>query len=331
MKKLKENGFEKIKFSPPSCTELLKRFQNKGIFHAKKMEFAGVGGKDVYNPSKPFVVDGEQIIAGRVEAREDIAKSEIVFFRHEKGMWVPVYGAPTFQLEDGCVRRIGDELILWGTEVYSKPTLKYPEQLGFCTAFYRGRDLGSLKRFAVGPEQIKDIGIEPLWNGHIGIFTRPVEGEYGKGKIGFIELLSLKEINQKNLLKARIIENQFASNEWGGVNDTRSFKNIIHVIGHVAYEDETKHYFAMEFAYNITKHVASPIRIIATRQNFPAGVIKDPSLRDIVFPRGFIDNNGSLMTSLSDAEVYIAHLNSKEIGITKKPVSYIYKERKNGN
>lgn len=331
MKKLKKSGLEKIRFSPPSCVELLKRFSNKEIFpNTEKLEFAGVGKRDVYNISKPFFINNEQIIAGRVEAREDVAKSQIVFFKHEKGLWVPVYGAPTFQLEDSSIVKIGDELIFSGIEVYPNPSLKDPRNLDYRTVFYRGLDLLTLKKFAVGPELMKDIRLVPLTNGHIGVFTRPQGGEYGKGKIGFMELNNIKEINPKTLLQAQIIENQFSLEEWGGVNDAHSFKNWVYAIGHIAYIDEknAKHYYAMSFIYNIASHVATQIKIVATKKNFPAGGIKTPEHEDVAFPTGLVwnrDNTSKLIMNLSDAEVYVAGVNNTKAGIVKKQVYYIFK------
>lgn len=332
MKKLAtERGLEEHKVSPPSCLALLKRFQNNEIFPTgKKLEFSGVGGKDVYNISKPFFIDGEPIIAGRVEARHAWAESEIVFFRDEKGLWAPIYGAPTFKLEDSQVIRIGSEIIVEGVEVYPRPSAKYPENLEYQTVFYRGRDLSSLKKFAVGPELMKDIILTPLSNGHIGVFTRPQGAENGKGKIGFVELTNLKEINPKNLLRARIIQNQFSPEEWGGVNDAHAFKNWVYVLGHIAYEDKqnAKHYYAMSFVYYINSHKASEIKIIATRKNFPPGEAKTPKHEDIVFPRGLTwhrNNIATLYVGLSDAESHSAELPSKKIGIANKPISYIFK------
>jgi len=332
MKKLTtERGLEEYKVSPPSCLALLKRYKNNEIFPTgKKLEFSGVGGRDVYNISKPFFINGEETIAGRVEARHAQADSEIVFFREGKDRWSPIYGAPTFYMEDCRVVRIGSEIIVEGVEAYPRPSAKYPENIEFQTVFYRGLDLSSLKKFAVGPELMKDIIITPLSNGHIGVFTRHLGAENGRGKIGFIELLNLKEINPKNLLKARIIQNQFIPDEWGGANDAHAFKNWVYVLGHIAYEDNqnAKHYYAMTFLYYINSHKASEIKIIATRKNFLSGEAKTPEHEDIVFPSGLTwhrNNTATLYVGLSDAESHSAELSSKKIGIANKPISYIFK------
>ena len=318
------------KGSGSSCLELLKAFRREEVFpEAEKLLFFGVEKRDVYNISKPFFIDGEIIIAGRVEERADNANSQIIFFKKEKDGWYPICDAPVFPLEDGCVVKIGSEIILSGIEVYPSPTTKNPRNVEYRTVFYRGRDLFSLKRFAVGPKLMKDIRLVELSNGHIGVFTRPQGGEYGKGKIGFIELDSLRDINPKNLLKAEIIPNQFFPGEWGGVNDAHVFKNWVYVIGHIAYEDEQggKHYYAMSFVYKINSHCASAIKIIATSKNFPAGEAKSPKHEDIVFPSGFNCNyNGTitLYVGIRDSESYKVVLPCEEFDLTKRPIFYIF-------
>jgi hypothetical protein len=289
------------------CIELLEKFQKKQVItNGEKMIFSGIGGRDVYNISKPFILGNKTVIAGRVEARGAIANSEIIFFRDEKNTWAPIYGAPTFKLEDGFILQIGNEIIFSGVET----SRKVNGDIFYRTVFYRGHDLWSLKKFAVGPNGMKDIRLCPLPDGRIGVFTRPQGGVNGKGKIGYLEIRYLEDLNPKNLLSARIIENQFAPGEWGGVNDPQFLwlkKDRILVNGHIAYEDGAgaKHYYAMSFKYDTKKHKASPIEIIATRKNFPDGSAKTPKHEDIVFLSGLVHHNNSTATiyaGLSDAE-----------------------------
>jgi len=295
MKKLNMERSSK-KFRPPlTCIELLEEFEKKRMpLTGEKLLFSGVGGRDVYNISKPFFSgkNGKKtIIAGRVEVREACADSKIIFFEKKKnGVWTPVYGTPTLSLEDCFVVKIGDETIIGGVEVYRNPTSTDSYNVDYRTVFYRGRNLSSLRKFAVGPDGMKDIRLTPLVNGRIGVFTRPQGGENGNGKIGYIELLRLEEITPKNLLRARIIENQFSHGEWGGVNDSYSFKKWIYVYGHIAYQDGVgaKHYYGMSFTYDPKRHRASPIRIIASRKNFPEGEAKTPNHKDIFFLGGIV-------------------------------------------
>jgi hypothetical protein len=294
----------------------LQKFEEKEALLGEKLPFSGVAGKDVYNITAPFEISlnpgGKLItvIAGRVEEREAIAESQILFFTKREDVWVPVIDAPTFQLEDGFVVQIKGETIFGGVQVYPKPTDDNPNAIGWRTVFHRGFDLLSLKdnQFAVGPDGMKDIRLIALGSGQIGVFTRPQGGSNGAGKIGYVEIKDLSGLNNLQVIQnASIIEDQFAFNEWGGANDLHLLPDgQIEVIGHIAYQDEqgAKHYYAMTFVYNPKTHMASPIEIIATRKNFPGDEAKRPELKDIVFPSCLIrhsDGTGTLYVGLSDA------------------------------
>ena len=307
------HSIEKERVSPPSCTELLQRFKEKeNLPIGEKLRFLGVGGKDVYNITAPFTINfgsGEKtVIAGRVEEREALANSQIMFFEEKEDAWIPVEGAPTFSLEDGFLTHIGDETIFGGVEVYPKPIKENPNEVGYRTVFYRGHDLSSLEKFAVSPDGMKDIRLVALRNGRIGVFTRPQGGSNGRGKIGYVEIDHLGDLNDPHIIQnAKIIENQFAPEEWGGVNDLHLLEDgKIGVIGHIAYQDEegAKHYHAMSFVYDPETHSASPIKIIATRNNFLAGDEKRLGLADIVFPSSVLNDDGTwtLYAGLSDVE-----------------------------
>jgi len=304
-----EINVEKKEFNPLSCVELLRDFKEKAVLaKGEKLQFSGVGQNDVYNISKPFSIGGETVLAGRVEAREAWADSHVQFFKNETGILVPADGAPTLQLEDGFATHIGDETIIGGVDVYPNPTPTDPKRIDYRTAFYRGHDFPSLKKFALGPENMKDVRLTSLANNKIAAFTRPQGGSNGNGKIGYIELDSLDDINAKNLLNAKIIENQFAPEEWGGANELHLLPDgQIGVLGHVAYRDEQniRHYYAISFVYNPKNHQASPLKIIATRENFPAGPAKTAELVDVIFPGGLVrhdDGTATLYAGLSDTE-----------------------------
>ena len=250
------------------------------------------------------------IIAGRVEEREAVAESHILFFEEKGGVWFPIFGAPTFLLEDGFVTQIEGETIFGGVQVYPKPVDGNLGAVGWRTVFHRGRDLWSLKenQFAVGPDGMKDIRLISLKNGKIGVFTRPQGGSNGAGKIGYVEINSISVLNDsEKIANARIIEDQFAEGEWGGANDLHLLvDDKIKVIGHIAcYDDQSsKHYYVMSFVYDSKTHIASPIEIIATRKNFPEDGAKRPELKDIVFPSSLVcheDGTETLYVGLSDA------------------------------
>lgn len=310
-----EQNIKKESFHPAHCAELLRKFEEKEeLLRGKKLRFSGVGKNDVYNISAPFRIDNKNVISGRVEAREDTADSHIVFFEEKKGAWVPIKDEqkPPLRLEDGFATRIGEETIFGGVETYTDPAMYHPElnprSIYYRTAFYRGGDLSSLQRFAVGPDGMKDIRIAQLANGKIGVCTRPQGGPNGNGEIGYTELQSLLDLNEENIRNAKIIENQFAPNEWGGANEMHPLPDgTIGILGHVAYQDERgqKHYYAMTFIYDPETHQVSPIEIIATRKNFPQGEAKKPELVDVVFPGGLVrhgDGTATLYAGLSDAE-----------------------------
>src|SRR5437773_5874498 len=87
-----------------SVQELLTRYRQSSPASrpqgAQKLRFAGVAGKDVYNPSKPFFMGGKQVIAGRVESRSVETISELFFFdRRDDGALHKIEGAPNFELE----------------------------------------------------------------------------------------------------------------------------------------------------------------------------------------------------------------------------------------
>lgn len=290
-------------------SELLQKFETRETFPVgEKLRFEGVGKDDVYNISAPFRIGDTTVIVGRVETREARADSRVVFFKEETDTWVPVRNTPSFKLEDGFATHIGDETVFGGVEVYPNPTVTNPQVIGYRTIFYRGYSLISLQKFAEGPNMMKDVRLAHLVNGRIGVFTRPQGGSNGRGKIGYIELSNLGDLNAKNILSARIIENQFVPEEWGGVNELHPLENgAIGVLGHIAHMDAqgSKHYSAMSFIYNAAKHRASPIKIIATRKNFPRGECKTRELKDVIFSGGLIrhgDGTATLYAGLSDAE-----------------------------
>ncbi|MBK5215414.1 MAG: DUF1861 family protein [Candidatus Pacebacteria bacterium] len=309
MDKFNTNNIEKESYFPNSCVELLKNFENKtSLSPGEKLNFSGVNGLDVYNISAPFQVGNKTFISGRVEERGDLAKSQVKFFEKNNDVWIPSKDTPTFPLEDGFITKIEGELIAGGVEVYPVYTKIDPKGIGYRTVFYRGQDLNSLKKFTTGPNKMKDIRLVSLQNNNIGVFTRPQEGINNEGKIGYLEIKSLEDLNVENILGAKIIENQFAPGEWGGANELHPLADgKIGVLGHIAYKDfkGDKHYYAMSFIYDTKTNTSSPVEIIATRKNFPEGAAKKPELSDIIFSGGLVryeDGTATLYAGLSDAE-----------------------------
>ncbi len=291
------------------CSNLLGDFNSKEFpYESDILNFSGVGNCDVYNISHPFKIGKKTVIAGRVEKREDWAKSNVTFFEESNSSWNAISGAPVLQLEDAFATTLGDETILGGVEVYSLNNKFNSKEIGYRTVFYKGKDLSSLKKFACGPDKMKDIRLTPLSCGKIGLCTRPQGGEYGRGQIGSLKVNKVEEINEENILKAKIIQNLFSKNEWGGANELHPLKDgRIGVLGHIAYEDNHhyKHYYAITFVYDPESHKASDLKIIATRKNFPKGQSKMPQLEDVIFPGGLVrhkNGHATLYAGLSDAQ-----------------------------
>ncbi len=72
---------------PASVAQLFADYQKRtahNTFSTGRLEFTGVGDKDVYNITAPFTSAGQVVIAGRVEAR-DSEHSTIVFSVNSKG------------------------------------------------------------------------------------------------------------------------------------------------------------------------------------------------------------------------------------------------------
>lgn len=283
-------SFETIKESSKSARELFEAFEKREQLPAGELlAFEGVGGKDVYNITAPFVVDGKTYIAGRVESRGTELDSQTRFFEERNGVWVPAPGTPTFDLQDPFVTKVGRELIFGGVKISGLE--KYPRELDVRTEFFRGENLQTLTRFVEGPLKMKDIRLIALPNGEIAVFTRPQGAIGGRGTIGFMKLPNLEALATTNLLEAKLIKGQFRDDEWGGINELHLLgDNRIGVLGHIAYNDaKRKHYYAMAFTFDPETEIVSPLTIIAARKNFPASAAKHSlELEDVMFPGGLI-------------------------------------------
>jgi hypothetical protein len=312
---------------PQSCIELLREYRERQKLEKQRskeeselfvgkilpLELAGKhAGKDAYNPSAPFQLGSKKYLCGRVEPPETCDSQVLLFEESTDGVWRPAENSPLLPLEDGFAVRIDqNETIIGGTKAYPNPTADNPDRIDYHTVFYCGCGPEALKEFARGPDRMKDIRLILRANGHIFAFTRPTgiqpDGrDCGRGKIAVIELNDRSEINPENLSRAKIIENQFAPGDWGGVNELYALPDgRIGVLGHIAYMDEegNRHYYAMVFIYDPETHQATPIEIIASRDDFPPGDAKAPDLRDVAYPGGMVrhgDGTATLYLGLSD-------------------------------
>jgi hypothetical protein len=292
-----------------TCNELLEEFhKNDQINIVEKLVFSGVGGRDVYNITAPFIDEGQEVIVGRVEERLS-EFSQVFFFSQTNQIWTPREHTHTYNLQDPFITRIKGELVFGGVEVITAqddPT----KIISWVTQFYRGTNIDALCHFASGPGTMKDIRLIELADGHIGVFTRPQGIKGGRGQIGFTIIPSLDELNEETFLGADILHDQFVPAEWGGANEAHLLKNgCIGVLGHIACFDEknNKHYYSMVFVINPETCEKSPVKIIAVRNNFPAGPEKRPDLEDVIFSGGLIrkgNGRAELSVGVSDAEAY---------------------------
>jgi len=292
-----------------STVELLKEYVATGPkAEGRKLVFSGVGNRDVYNISAPFLDQGEEVIAGRVEDR-DKESSEVMFFVERQGRWVPREGAPVFALQDPFFTFIGGELVFGGVEVYFDGDDPH-YVTSWRTVFYRGYSLNGLEPFAKGPLTMKDIRLIELDGGRIGVFTRPMMVEGARALIGYAEIGSLEELTEEAIEGARLLRRQFLPEEWGGANEAHLLSNgLIGVLGHIARMEENniRHYYPMVFAYNRDDHRYTPVKLIAARDRFPDGPSKRPDLQDVIFSGGLVrnpDGTATLYTGVSDAEAH---------------------------
>ncbi|OMQ23775.1 MTP-1 family protein [Serratia oryzae] len=296
--------------SPVSVAQLIAEYRQRTsgtTFTTARLEFCGVGDRDVYNITAPFISAGREVIAGRVEAR-DSEHATIVFFTEREGQWTPLEDAPRLQLQDPFFTWIEEELVFGGVEIAPHPDK--PAQLIWQTVFYRGPDITSLTRFTCGPSGMKDIRLCQIQPGRIGVFTRP-QGEIGgRGMIGYAEIGSLDELTPSVIAGAELLERQFNSDEWGGVNETHLLSDgTIGLLAHIACFDQQgrRHYYPGVFIFNPDTRNYTPIKIIAARDNLLPGAAKRPDLVDVIFPGGLValpDNRWRLYVGASDAEAH---------------------------
>jgi hypothetical protein len=300
--------------------EYRKGAANSTAVVSKKLFFTGIGGRDVYNPTKPFRIPFHgktvEVLAGRVEAR-DTESSEVHFFTEQDGVWSPLAGAPVFlKTQDPFFTFIGGEIIFGGVKTF----LLANGKSSYKTVFYKGRALEDLRPqanpFAQGPNGMKDIRLLELSTGKIALFTRP-QGinagvDSGPGRIGFRLIHSLAELTPEIILSAPLLENQFTLKEWGGVNEAQQLSNgKIAVLAHIARFDTegNRHYYSAVFTLDAATNKASPLKIILERGDLSLGLKGDskrPDLVDVVFSGGLIIKNQSatLYVGAGDAEVY---------------------------
>jgi hypothetical protein len=309
-------SFEQNNNQPKRVKELLEVFeQQEQPPRGELIKFAGFENKDIYNPTAPITIDDKEYIVARVEPREAELDSQVCFFEEKNGVWLPAPNTPIFDLQDPFIKKIGPEFVLGGVKVLkpekSEENPDYYTEFfhlnpDYHTEFFRGEHLNALTKFARGQSHMKDIRMLSLPSGEVVVFTRPQGIIGGKGKIGFTIIPNLDALAKTDFLQAKLIEGQFHIEEWGGANELHLLEDgRIGVLGHIACLDEEggKHYYATSFIFDPKTGSVSPLKIIATRKNFPITEAKNSKLEDIVFPGGLVrnkDGTATLYVGLSD-------------------------------
>lgn len=287
-------------------SELYRRYRrNAQPSRRGKIVFHGVEGRDVYNPTAPFLNNGGWCIAARVEVR-DCERSQVCFFAWDGGEQATLLpDAPVFVLQDPFIGRIDGQLLFGGVEVSFSAD---GTPLRWRTQFFYGATIATLRPLATGPWGMKDIRLVSLYDGRILVFTRP-QGEIGgRGTIGWTIISRLDELNAQTIARAALISH-VDERCWCGVNAAYLLPSgNVGVLAHVAQFDHAgnRHYYAARFIFDTLSGTSSPMAIIASRDDFLPGESKSDDLQDVVFPAGLLEDgkgNVRLFCGTSDCEV----------------------------
>ena len=284
--------------------------------------FSGVGNRLVYNSTGEFIQNGKTCLAARVEALHDESQTEVMFFaRGPGGIFQPVPGAPVFRLQDPFMSDFGNEIVFGGVETFARPN---GNGLGYRTVFYRGADIFHLKRFAVGPDNMKDIRIAKTTAGVV-LATRPQdhfhpdhpERDAGPGTIGMTLIGSLDELTTKTINDATLYPQLLPQGSWGGINELLPLdERHVGVLGHVAEfsngpkegAERDRNYFPFVAIWDAQTLQFSRPEIILERADLPKGFSKRRDLRNVLFSGGIDLKLGTLWVGAADAQVYRVRL-----------------------
>lgn len=292
-----------------TCKQLIEEYPRRRIqFSHTKLSIALPDGdnRDVYNISSPFSYHGGHVILGRVEYRHS-EDSDVVFFCRESGEWIPDKRFQALKhLQDPFYAFIDGDLILGGVQIFQTELKK----TFYRTVFLKETEPFQFQQFASGPDGMKDIRLLELSDGRVLVTTR-AQGEIGgRGKIGWLILNSVDELNPKVLSSAHLFDDQFTSEEWGGTNQLHMLKNgKVGVLSHIANFDDAgnRHYYCTCFLLDPIEGEHSPMKMIAARNNFEAGESKRPDLQDVIFGGGLVrmrDGTARLYCGVGDTEAH---------------------------
>jgi len=294
-----------------TCQQLLDEFPYANVRHSNTklpIQLGKENEKDIYNISAPFIHNGEQMLLARAELRKS-EDSNVIFLKNKDNAWIPdEHYEPLQHLQDPFYCKIGGILVIGGVSAYEDPCSK--GILTYHTVFYREVIPYRFQKFTQGPEHMKDIRLLELPNKKILVTTRPQGTVGGRGKIGYAIINTLDKLNPDSILSARILDDQFVKDEWGGTNELHLLKNgKIGVLSHIAnFDDEgNRHYYSTCFLLDVESGLHSPMKIIAVRNNFQKGESKREDLSDVIFSGGLVrEQNGTarLYCGVGDAEAH---------------------------
>lgn len=274
---------------------------------------AGVDTLAVTNPSVPFCMDGQEVLAVRADPGGPKPASQTRFCRREGDGYALIPDAPVLDLEDPFVTSIGGKLVLGGVRL----VWKNGELDAWVTDFYTGNKIDDLQYLCTGPRHMKDIRLVELRDGKIGVFSRP-QGQkmldrYGCiAQVGFAVANSLLEVSAELIEAAPYLQGLFLPDEWGGANQAMALKNgLIGMIGHSAWGERiggehVLHYYSTAFAVDPGTGRFTEPKVIAARECFEDGPALAERLRDVTFTAGIVRKPGGraeLYTGLSDMRI----------------------------
>lgn len=290
-----------------NINELLNEYRKKLKEKSRNPEyitFSGIKGFDIYNITAPFEINDSIYIAGRVEKR-DSEHSKVYFFKQNKNKWEVDVDAPILELQDPFVTFIDGELVFGGVEIFESE--EKPGMFNWRTVIYKGKTLQSLERIFEGPMGMKDLRLKELNDGRLLVMSRPQGDPGGRGTIGAVIVSSLNELNVNIINSAKLFDDMFPEDEWGGANEVHVLDDhTVGILGHIAKFDDAgdRHYYSMVFTLDIETLRPSELKIIAERSDFLEGPTKRSDLQDVIFSGGLIreGNEAVMFAGISDAE-----------------------------
>lgn len=299
-----------------------------------QIEFVGVPGKSVYNPTAPFEIEGRTVVAARVETPHDELDTNVMLFEQTgPRQWTLIEGSPVIRMQDPCVNEIDGKVILGGVQTYDR--VAPATGVGYRQVFFEAssikelaREGAAMKYVAKGPDDMKDVRLQQLPDGRIFVLLRPQEKKAGNtidagpGKISWGIVDKLSDLNDPAIL-AKLVDgqqfDQFVKGEWGGANQMHLLPDgRIGVLAHIAkWNDDPKErrYYACSFTIDLKAGEVSPMKVLLERGDLektrrPDSALK-PDLWDVLFSGGITlhdDGTATLWVGAGDKEVWTARI-----------------------